>query len=183
MPVFEITTTKQLTANALFRWNNVYHVNAADITEAGPYVDTLIGFETAIHSERAELVNARLRQMGVGEFGTNYPLSQVGTFDSTGDALPIFLAVRMDLVPAFGRAGRKFFHVMLGEAEQADGILSAGFATIFNTAANEMMTVLAGILCADDGAPQYNDYLLKLEITQHQFKRKWARRGGAVITP
>jgi hypothetical protein len=178
MPTFEITITKQLTENALFKWNNVYHVLAASITEAADYVDPLITFETAIHSERAELVNARLRQMGVGEFGTNYPLSQVGAFDSTGDALPIFLAVRMDLVPSFGRAGRKFYHVMLGEAEQANGLLTNGYEVLFAAAADAMIGTLGGILCADDGAPQYNTYVLKSEITQHQFKRKWARRGG-----
>ena len=175
---FEVTITKQLTSNNLFRWNNVYHLENTGILGAISLGEALVDFETAIHSPAVTLVNMRVRETIPPGLATNRPLSQEGTADTTGDQMPVFLAVRVDLIPDYGRAGRKYFHVLLGEVDQAAGIISNGYTTQFVAAKDTLITSLGNALCAADGAPSYYDLILKENLTQHQFKRKWARRGG-----
>lgn len=178
MPIYEITITKQLTANNLFRWNNVWHDNVETFPDAITDGEALVDFETAVHSANVTLVNLRVRQLLPVGLATNRPLSQEGTFDATGDQMPVFLAVRADLIPDFGRAGRKYFHALLGEVQQSAGIIANDYQTAFAAAATTLFGTFTGNLCTADGFPMYYALVLKENLTEHQFKRKWARRGG-----
>lgn len=178
MPIFEITITKQLTSNNLFQWNNVWHDNVETFADAITDGDALVDFETAIHSPNVTLINMRVRQLLPPGLATNRPLSQEGTVETTGDQMPVFLAVRADLIPDFGRAGRKFFHALLGETQQSAGVIANDYVVAFTAAVTTLFGALSGNLCTDDGSPMYYAIVLKDNLTQHQFKRKWARRGG-----
>jgi hypothetical protein len=177
MAVFTVSIRKHLTTNNLFAWSNVYHVEADTIRGAIPLVGTLVDVETQIHAPAVTLHSYRISD----EAGPLAPiirsLNIPGTLETGGDSLPVFLATRVDFTADEGRPGRKFYHLMFGEAQQVNGNLVDGLRASLQGIFDTAMPDFSAWLTSPTGTFFYTEASVQLAITQHQFKRKWARRG------
>jgi hypothetical protein len=177
MAIFEVSIRKTLATNSLFAWSNVYHVEAASLSEATLHGNDLVAVERQIHNAFVAFHSVHIKERVVAAVGVTIPLSGLGQWVTVGDALPAFVAVRVDLVPSAGRTGRKFYHVLVTENMQADGILDEAARALIQAAFDEIMPDFSAILTDPTGTFFYTDAIVSIQLTQHQFKRKWARRG------
>jgi hypothetical protein len=177
MAIFEVSIRKTLAANNLFAWSNVYHVEATDLAQAVTYGTTLVGLERQIHNAFVAFHSVHIKERVVAAVGTTIPVSGLGEWVTVGDALPAFVAVRVDLVPSAGRTGRKFYHVLVTENMQADGILDSAAQALIQGVFDEIAPDFSAWLTDPTGTFFYTAATVSLQLTQHQFKRKWARRG------
>ena len=177
MAIYEVSIRKTLAANPLFAWSNVYHVEAASLDEASTLAGTLTTLEESIHNSFVAFHSVHVKERVVAAVGRTIPLAGLGTWTTVGDALPAFVAVRVDLTPSAGRTGRKFYHVLVTENMQADGILDSAAQSYIQDAFDSIATDFSAWLTDPTGTYFYTSAAVSLQLTQHQFKRKWARRG------
>jgi hypothetical protein len=177
VPIFTISIRKQLTSNSMFAWSNVYHVEATDILSAKPYAASLVAVERGMHSPAVTFNSYRISDENGPLAPVIVPLATAGTAGVGGDLLPVFLAVRVDFLALQGRPGRKYYHILAGEGQQANGIWDPTLVSNFQTAFNGIATDFSAWLTNPTGAYFYTAAAVFAPVTQHQFKRKWARRG------
>lgn len=177
MAVFVVSIRKHLTSNNLFAWSNVYHVEAPTILEAVPLADSLVDMETQIHTPLVTLHSYRIADENGPLAPVIHILNTACTLESGGDAMPVFLAVRVDFEAVQGRPGRKFYHSMLGETAQAGGNLTTAMLGTLNGVIDTIEPDFSAWLTNPNGTFFYTSAAVALSLTQHQFKRKWARRG------
>jgi len=177
MSVFEISIRKQLTANDLFAWSNVYHVSAPDISTAVDYSNTLTTMELNIHTPAVTIHSDHVAEVGVPDNFVTFPVNVAGTYPNTAELLPFFVAVRVDFTPLSGRSGRKFYHMLVDEAMQANGQLAPAVITGIQSILDDAAPDFSPWLCNPTGTHLYLSGHVNAALTQHQFKRKWARRG------
>lgn len=177
MAVFDVSMRKHLTSNNLFAWSNVYHVEADNIRAAIPLVATLVDVETQIHTPAVTLHSYRISDQNGPLAPIIRTLNVPGEFVDVSDGLPAFIAVRVDFAADEGRPGRKFYHLMLGEASQNGGNLSGGVVSTLQGIFDTAMPDFSAWLTNPTGTFFYTSASVDPALTQHQFKRKWARRG------
>jgi hypothetical protein len=177
MPIYEVSIRKTRADNELFAWSNVYHVTAATLGDAVTLADTLSDLEVSIHNSAARIHSAHIVEVGTPINAVTVPIDLVGAHSETGDTLPYFVAVRVDFVPQFGRAGRKFYHLPVTEGDQANGQLSGAMGSFLQSAFDAIAADFSGWLTNPTGDRLYTQAVVQGLLTQHQFKRKWARRG------
>lgn len=181
MPVFTVQVFKQPNGLETPLWANTYHVEAADIYAARDAAVTgIVPFETGFHSPFVYFKEARISTTPADGFTfITEPINAPGTYATSGDQMPKFLALRLDLKTTVGRGGRKFYHVLGGEDTQANGRwVTAMQAQVINgfTTLLTQLSRLAVVLVNEAGTSTYDDAAVYELVTQHQFKRKWARR-------
>jgi len=180
MAVFKVDIEKTNGPGGAIRWTNSYHIEAEDIFQANISSGDIYTSEVQMHSQDVFFALKRV-STAVPDDGTfiTTVLGGTGEYDSGGDALPAFLAMRVDLSAVVGRGGRKFYHLLLHEAEQAAA--EWGIEAIANVA-TWMETMIDNLsaastpLCSPNGATTYNAFQVYPAVTQHQFRRGSKRR-------
>jgi len=177
MPIFTVSIRKHLTANDQMAWSNVYHVEAATILDTVPLAATLVDMEQQIHSNLVTLHSYRVADENGPLAPVIRPINALGSYVTSGDAMPTFLACRVDFQAVQGRPGRKFYHLMLGESSQLNGLWMPEDVNLLQDVFDGIRTDFSAWLTNPTGAYFYVAATVERQITQHQFKRKWARRG------
>lgn len=180
MAVFKVDIEKSNGPGGAINWTNSYHIEAEDIFLANTSSLIIYTAELAMHS--ADVYFTRKRTSTAvpddGAFITTV-LGGTGGYDSGGDGLPAFLAMRVDLSAVVGRGGRKFYHLLLHEADQAGaewGIEAiANAADLLDRMIDDLSTASTP-LCSPTGATTYNAFQVYPAVTQHQFRRGSRRR-------
>lgn len=155
MPTWQIDIEKQAISSGVpvGYFTNVYHVDAASIAAAQAIADAIVLIEKAIFANVHLFVKYRVQETNpVAHSGYLTPLSGVGSRTISGDYLPLFNCVRVDLFPATGRPSRKYLRLFVQESEQANGQLTSGFVTSVNTAYTNPLLATTG-LCDPQGQP------------------------------
>lgn len=176
--LYSISIRKARTDNALFTWSNVYHTNQDSLTGAIGCANTLVATEVLLHTPSVRFFAAHIEQHLTPTESTTIPYDQLGEYPSASEMIPAFVAVRVDFVPSLaGRAGRKFYHMIVEESMQYNGILDTTVKDNLQAVFNDLDWSALN-LCSANGLHAYSEARVQLALTQHQFKRKWARRGG-----
>jgi hypothetical protein len=177
MAIYEVSIRKTRADNDLFAWSNVYHVDATDLGAAATLANTLSDLEVSIHNNFARIHSAHIVQVGTPADAVTIPIDLVGSHSEVGQPLPYFVAVRVDFIPQAGRAGRKFYHLPLTEGDQNNGQLEGAMGAFLQGAFDSIAADFSGWLTNPTGSRLYTQAVVQGLLTQHQFKRKWARRG------
>lgn len=180
MPLFTCSIHKMHEGQ---RWTNVYTIESTDLVAADAAATELLNFELAIHSSAVLIETYRLSTYPADGF--NYvttPVFQYGAKAQT-DFLPPFVAVRMDLIAAPARPGRKFYHTMVEEADQQKGFMFPAAVTAIETAWDT--NVVGGstgsqvvLLDAAGEAVPVSSVAVYPKLTHRQFRRRWRARTG-----
>lgn len=184
MPIFSIDIEKRNGAAGIPFWSNNYHVDAVDIFATSVAVDAIVTEEIQTHSPDVYFTKARVSTAAEGDdtFVTRL-LNMSGQRGRLGEALPLFLAVRMDFTATVGRGGRKFYHLGAGEADQSAAewslTLLADLVNAWTAAINEL-SGNSMPLTSPNGATTYNNVTAFLAVTQHQFRRG-SRRNTPIL--
>lgn len=181
MPNFTIQVFHQPNGQETPLWANTYHVVSDDIYAARSAAEgAIVPFEVAIHSPFVYFKEVRISTTPADGFTfITVPLNIAGALVTAGDQLPKFLALRMDLLTSVGRSGRKFYHLLPGEGDQAGGQWSTPLKATVTTNFATMLAALADygtVLTNESGTSTYDAMRVYDLVTEHQFKRKWARR-------
>lgn len=136
MALYRLAIFKRLTPAPDTVWQNVYHVDAADETEALQMGDQIITIERTIHSEEVQFwkQTARLASALAPSGRQSLYSGVVGDRTVTPAArLPLFNAVRCIFGDDTGRSEQKYLRLPLYEGDVAGGFIEEAFITTINT--------------------------------------------------
>lgn len=159
-------------------WTNVWHVNAASLTEAINVGESLAEIEAALLPEYVSIDKIVATTMPSGAF-VSETVAIVGTrTQGSGDEpLPMFNRYQINLIPDAGYHGKKFL-ALLREPDQNNGNLTAGAITYITT------NVLAPLgelpICSPSGTP-YTTVAVGQRVAMRQLRR--ARKRTTPVLP
>jgi hypothetical protein len=181
MAIFTVSIMKRPVTSETPIWSNVYHLDGGTLETVHAFaVESILAAEIIFHSSAVQFTEVRTSDLIPGtDVFIAEPVDDEGEYSVSGDLLPIFLAGRVDLVRGLGRSLRKFYHACLGEADQAAGLWNSSWTS---TANDELVRLIenAGLdglrFVSKFGGSVVQAPRVQARVTQHQFKRKWARR-------
>lgn len=176
----DIEKTMVLTTGTTYYWTNVYHCVAGSNAAAVVIGNSVVAIEKAIHATNQTFTKMRVRQNSpIAMAGSITVLSGNGTRATPADVLPAYNTVRADFTKAIGRPCRKYLRINLGESEQTNGILLAGFVTTW-TAGYVAALVALGTICDPDGDIITGGALIT-PVQMRQLRRGSKRRIAPVL--
>jgi hypothetical protein len=156
--------------------SNSYHVNCADMTVALTGVSSLVAYERLIHDGNFLVTYVRVSTAVEGDdvFST-VPVNLAGTRSASGDTMPLFNTIRLD-VPTFegGRPSRWHYRG-LHEPEVADLVISSGTRLVFTDAWNDLWADLDALsinLVQLDGQTLNNLATCAVNVKQRSMSRR-----------
>lgn len=131
MPIFQVDIEKRAVAGASTGeyWTNRYLLQTTDLDAAADHANRIVNVELDIHTPAALLTKASVRDLDPAtDLFRTITINSLGTYGTSAptDLLPAMLVVRVDFTVSSGRPSRKYYHLMLGDDNQAQGFWSAG---------------------------------------------------------
>lgn len=139
MPTFRATVEKYMPSRAEY-WTNVYHVIAADLTEASTHANSIATHELALYTADITLTKVRVDDMNplTDQFLTTVRNAAGTRTTATGEGVVLFVVGRVDFsVADFGRPCRKYIRGLY-EVDVVGMNLSTEYLGLLNTYANAL---------------------------------------------
>ena len=181
MPLYQIDIEKYLQGPGFLNnfWTNVYFADSTDLAAAQTVAASILALERAVHLTTVTFTKYRVREKTPGATGQISTISLAGQRTVSGDALPLFNVVRVDLNTGTGRPSRKYLRCPLQEAEQANGSLTTTYISAFNTAYRDPLLAISSLRDVDN-----QPFVSATTITavgMRQLRRGSTRRNNPVI--
>lgn len=174
MARFQVDIEKRLGSEF---WTNVWQVSATDLAGATVVANAITAAERIGHSSAVTFTRHRVSSVAIGD-GV-YAITPIGLpgLATTGELLPLFNTLRMDLTAASGRPSRKYFRGCLGE-----GLISGDAVTtsVFLTMSLEIADIFSpgaeqsGIV--DPQGELFNGIVIHPFVQMRQLRRSRRRR-------
>lgn len=179
MALFTIEVTKSCTSQGILHYGNRYIVAASDLTNAALAVDPIVTNEKVFHSQAVGYLRARVSTLAEGDDSfVTIPLSGAGGRTVSGDNLPAILTVNVAIqVIGFGRPSRKYYHTVVGEADQASGAWTSGYVDDVLAAMADMITDVSavGVDLSDPDGQAWTEAAVLGRCGTHQFSKRSKR--------
>lgn len=180
MPIYQIDIEKHALVGASTGeyWTNRYLVEAASLAAADTAAGLITSVERAIHTPAVGFSKRSVRDLDpTTDIYRTTPINNIGTFGGIpADILPAMLVVRVDLGVNVGRPSRKYYHLLVGEGSQSNGVWNPDLIDAVNS---NMAILLAGEggagLCDPQGEPILSGAAAHT-CTVHQFRRGTKRK-------
>lgn len=132
-PLWRIETVKQL---GLEVWSNDWLTDDATIENAQDLAAVLQTFERNIHMAVVTFLYIRVSSYIPGDRTFRHLETNLPGLITTGEYLPLFNTVRMNLGTANSDPGRKYFRCPINESNTGNGAILPAYITTLNTAIN-----------------------------------------------
>lgn len=161
-------------------WTNVWHVNAAGLTEASDFGNDIAVIMAKLLPEYSAIVQILTTDVPTGGF-ISRQVSILGTrAQGAGDGpLPNWNRYLLSLVPASGYHGKKFLGVVR-ESDTEAGKLNSTALTYIDTNVCQPLEAL-GCLCSPQGF-SYLEVTVRQPVGMRQLRRA-RKRTTPVLTP
>lgn len=172
MPLYKVYTKKHYRG---YEWGNTYHVTAETEAAAAAIAQQIVTLERAATWVDVAFDGYRISTAAIdGRLGRTYGLALVGQV-VIANVMPIEVCGRIDLLPGFRQPNRKYYHFVMGGAEQVAGELNTTPFNRLTTLANGLVA-LAGLV--DRMAGDFSSHVVNTRVATHQMYRAWAARPG-----
>ena len=161
-------------------WTNRYFIDVPNVSAGIPVGQAIVDFERRFHSEG--VLFTKIRVSDAIPNNDNFvilTLNVAGLDGPSGDYLPLFNCVRMDLAPAIGRASRKFYRAPIREGEQVGGFLTEARLNALNALIPTYLYPITE-LCDPDLQP-FSQVAFVRTVAMRQLRRGSRRRTQSII--
>jgi hypothetical protein len=181
MPVYRTQVFYARAVNE--KWTNVYHIDAASLTDAATAVDTAMTANLlAILNTTCQLVKYLVSDPTSAAF-IETPKNLAGTNGDGGTLLPLFNSVKARYpTDALGRPDYKFYKGYITEDSHVAGELTSGSITTLEGALSNMLAdmVLASATFVSHEGDLWSDPIVQPAVQMRQMHRK---RKKVVVAP
>lgn len=184
MPLFQVDIQK---TSFGYNWTNVYVLRAADLATAHDAAFSVMAIaEQAVHVTTITISKVRTSTLAEGDESFKTVVTALaGTIAVTGNGLPLFNVVKVDIEAEAGRPSRKYYRSGLSGNDVAAGYAwDATHITAIETAIEGMRDdlIAAGVTWVDPDDQVLGEVVVQPQIAMHQLRRGSKRREAEVLS-